>query len=90
VVERGSAWLNALYPVAAGHVLYTVRITGAEIIAAIFLRARTGSLTATAAQTAARQFKAEFGSRYQLTEVTEALVDAAMTLAERHGLRLKG
>jgi predicted nucleic acid-binding protein len=71
----------------AGHTLYTVRISGAEIVAALFLRARTGSLALADAQAAATQFQADFRGRYQVVEVTEQLVDLAMTLAERHGLR---
>jgi predicted nucleic acid-binding protein len=87
VTERGSPWLNSLYPVAEGHLLHTVRISGAEIIAALFLRARAGSITQADARTAAHQFKAEFASRYQHIEVTEMVVDTAMELVERHALR---
>jgi predicted nucleic acid-binding protein len=39
------------------------------------------------AQAEAAQFKADLPYDYQIVEVTEALVNTAMTLAERHGLR---
>ncbi|MDY7080449.1 MAG: type II toxin-antitoxin system VapC family toxin [Chloroflexota bacterium] len=71
----------------AGHTLYTVRISGAEIVAALFRRARTGTLAVPDAQAAATQFKTDFRNRYQIVEATERLVDLAMTLAEKHGLR---
>ncbi len=87
VAEIGTDWMNRLCAVAAGHTLYTVRISGAEIIAALFLRTRTGTLAVSDAQAAAAQFKADFRKRYQIVEVTERLVDLAMTLAENYGLR---
>lgn len=87
VAEVGTSWVQALCAPAAGHVLYTVRISGAEIIAALFRRARTGTLSSADAQAAAMQFKADVRGDYQIVEVTEILVDRAMTLAEQHGLR---
>jgi uncharacterized protein len=39
------------------------------------------------AQAEAAQFKADLPYDYEIVEVTEALVNTAMTLAERHGLR---
>jgi predicted nucleic acid-binding protein len=87
VAEVGTEWVTDLCTADAGHTVYTVRISGAEIIAALFLRARTGSLAAADAQAVATQFKVDFRDRYQIVEVTEQLVDLAMTLAERHGLR---
>lgn len=70
VAEVGTAWVQALCAPAAGHVLYTVRISGAEIIAALFRRARTGTLSSADAQAAATQFKADFRGDYQIVEVT--------------------
>ena len=87
VAEAGTPWGIDLCAADAGHDLYTVRISGAEIVAALFLRARTGTLELTDAQAAATQFQSDFRRRYQVVEVTEQLVDLAMTLAERHGLR---
>jgi predicted nucleic acid-binding protein len=87
VNEAGTAWMNDLCAVAAGHTLYTVRISGAEIAAAFFLRARTGTLVIADAQAALRQFKAAFHSRYQVVEVTKAVVNKAMMLVEVHDLR---
>ena len=87
VAEAGTPWVIDLCAADAGHDLYTVRISGAEIVAALFLRARTGTLSLSDAQAAATQFQSDFRRRYQVVEVTEQLVDLAMTLAERHGPR---
>lgn len=87
VAETGTDWVIDLCAPAAEHTLYTARVSGAEIIAALFLRMRTGTLAASDAQAAATQFKADFRSHYQIVEMTEQLVDVAMVLAERHRLR---
>ena len=64
-----------------------MRVSGAEIIAALFRRARNGSLALAAAQDEAAQFKIDLANDYQVVEVTESVVDIAMRLAEQHGLR---
>ena len=87
VAETGTNWVIGICAASDGHVLYTVRISGAEIAAALFRRVRMGSLTASDAQAVAMQFKADFRNRYQIVEVTEQVIDSAMTLAEKHGLR---
>lgn len=87
VAEAGTGWVANLCATSAGHTLYTVRISGAEIVAALFLRVRTGTLAESDAQAAAAQFRADLRDRYQIVETTEQVVDLAMMLAERHGLR---
>ncbi|MGA9350850.1 MAG: type II toxin-antitoxin system VapC family toxin [Anaerolineae bacterium] len=87
VAETGTDWIRRLCALGAGHTLYTVRISGAEIIAALFRRTRMGTLAVADAQAAATQFKADLRNHYQIVEVTEQLIDLAMTLAEKHGLR---
>jgi hypothetical protein len=87
IAETGTGWLQGLCAPTAGHAIYTARISGAEIVAALFRRARTGALSLSDAQTVSVQFKSDFHGGYQVVEVTEALVDRAMALAEKHGLR---
>ena len=87
VIEVGTGWMNRLCAVSAGHTIYTVRISGAEVVAALFLRSRMGTLAAPDAYAAAQQFRADFQNRYQILEVTQTLVDMAMALAEKHNLR---
>ena len=85
--ERGTAWIENLRDAGSGHTLYIVRVSGAEMVAALFRRARVGSLALSDAQAQTAQFKADLPYDYAIVEVTESLVDTAMTLAERYGLR---
>lgn len=87
VIETGTAWVCSLCALSSGHTLYTVRISGAEIVAALCLRARTATLAPVDARAATIQFRADFRNRYQIVEVTEHLIDSAMNLVERHSLR---
>lgn len=88
VLETGTEWVNSICLAAPPiHTIYTVRVTGAEIVAAFFLRVRTGSVKQFDAQTAVTQFKTDFSSFYQIVEVTINLVDSAMKLAEAYQLR---
>lgn len=85
--ETGTAWVTTLCAPATGHTINLVRITGAELIAALFRRVQVGSLTLADAQLAAARFRRDLNSRYEIIEVTEALVNDAMRLAETHALR---
>ena len=87
VSEAGTLWVDRLCDAASGHTLYTVRVSAAEIIAALFRRVRIGSLSLSDAQAQATQFKADLVFDYHIIEVTGPVVDAAMALAEHHGLR---
>jgi uncharacterized protein len=87
VTEAGTQWVRGLCDPTAGHTLYIARITGAEVIAALARRARTGSLTPGAAQSAMAAFRSDFGGAYLVSELTPALIERAMDLAEARGLR---
>lgn len=85
--EAGTAWVISLTNPAAGHDIYTVRITGPEMIAALFRKVRMREVTQMDALRAAASFKTDFLVQYQIVEVTASLADRAMSLAERYGLR---
>jgi len=87
VAEPGTAWIENLCDAGSGHTIYIVRISGVEMVAALFRRAHSGSLALADAQAQTAQFKADLPYDYVIAEVTEPLVEAAMTLAERHRLR---
>jgi uncharacterized protein len=87
VAEVGTDWIRRLYAVEAGNTLYTTRISGAEIAAAMFRKAREGALAVPDVQAAITRFKIDFRRRYQIVEITDQLVDMAMALVERHALR---
>ena len=85
--ERGTAWVLGLTEVMAEHDLYTVRVTGPEMIAALFRKARAGEIPPDEASRLAENFRADWRGQYQIVEVTAHLADKAMELAEKHGLR---
>jgi predicted nucleic acid-binding protein len=85
--ERGTAWIISLTDPAPGHDLWTVRLTGPEMIAALFRKVRTGELAPAAAVRAATDFRTDWQQHYQLVEIVAPVTDEAMVLAERHGLR---
>ncbi len=85
VVEPGTTWINSLHNVE--NTLYSARISAAEIVAAFFLRVRTGTLVLSNAQAATHQFKTDFSTFYQIVEITEQVVDTALFLVEKHNLR---
>ena len=87
VAESGTQWVCDLCDPAAGHSLYIARIAGAEVIAAPARRARTGSLAQSAAQRAMAAFRGDFSGAYLVSELTPALVERAMDLAQAYGLR---
>ena len=85
--ERGTIWILSLTDVTAEHDLYTVRVTGPEMIAALFRKARTGEISPDEASRSAENFRADWRGQYQIVEVTALVADKAMELAEKYGLR---
>jgi predicted nucleic acid-binding protein len=85
VAETGSGWVQNLCT--PGNTIYISRITGAEVIAAIFRRLRVGDLRPEDAQAVARRFKDDFARAYRVIEVTAGVVERAMELAEARALR---
>ena len=85
--ERGSGWITNLTDPVIGHDVWTVRLTGPEMIAALFRKVRTGEITLADAAQAASDFRADWLTLYQIAEVTISVTDRAMALAERHSLR---
>lgn len=85
--EAGTAWVTALVDPPAGHALYTVRLSGPEIVAALARKARTGELTPAEATRAIQAFRQDWAVWYRVLSVRPAVTDRAMDLVERHGLR---
>ncbi len=85
--ERGTLWITALTAPGQAHDLYTVRLTGPEMIAALFRKMRTGELPRTTTIRLAQDFKNDWKWQYQVLEVNAVLSDRAMELAEKHSLR---
>lgn len=87
VQETGSAWVSGLTSAAAQNVVYILRITSVEVIAAITRKARIGGISAADAGTAIANFRADFPAGFSVLEVTPPLTHEAMRLAEGRALR---
>lgn len=85
--EAGTDWILDLTDVTAEHDLYTVRVTGPELIAALFRKVRRGEVPPDEARRSAVNFRIDWQQQYQIVEVTALVANGAMELAERHGLR---
>ena len=87
VVEPGTAWTNRLVDPRVGHELYTVRLTGPEVVATLTRLARGGRLPAVEAVRAIASFRQDWQSRYIIVDASRRIVDTGMDIAEAHGLR---
>ncbi len=85
--ETGTAWVLNLTDPAINHDLYTVRLTGPEMIAALFRKVRMGDISQTAAAQLATNFKADWQQQYHIVEANAGIIDRAMDLAEKHQVR---
>ena len=87
IQETGSAWVRALADPLAFHLIYLARITDVEATSAVIRRQRGGSLSAPAAAATLRQFRQDLVLGYRIIDVTSALLSAATSIVEKHGLR---
>ena len=87
VAEVGSVWVGETTSAESGNKIFTSTITGAEVVAAVCKRGRTGSITPEDAAKALTAFKSEFRSSFTTINVSDQIIDHAMIVAERHGLR---
>ena len=85
--EEGSAWVREIADPERGNTIHIAHITGPETIAAFFRKVRTQEISNSQALQAASDFKEEFVSRFEIVEIKQDIIDLAMTLAQRHGLR---
>lgn len=87
VRETGSAWVIGLFTPFPHDDVHVVAITAVEIVAALMRRSRSGAVTTAAATAACSLFLSDLPLDYQVVEVSEALVNQAIALAQRHKLR---
>lgn len=85
--ENGTKWVQTITAPAARHRIYIARITGAEVIAAIRLNVREGETSEADAAKVIVDFRLDFTNQYTIHEVTEAVVNRAMGLIEKHTLK---
>ncbi len=87
VTETGTLWLQTTLDPSTGCSVYIVRITAVERVAALTRRERGGTISPPNAVAARTAFRTHLAAQYQVIELTEALANEAMLLAETHGLR---
>ena len=85
--EIGSVWGPSITNPAIGNDIFTARATCEEVVSAITRRTRGGRVPSAAAVTAIATFKNDWQNECQIIEVTEALINRAINLAETHGWR---
>jgi uncharacterized protein len=82
--ETGTSWVRSLSRRGTSDPIYLARITAVDICSAVARRARAGGLPP---PVPLARFRKHLMGRYRVVEMTPALVDSAMRLAEVHGLR---
>ena len=87
ISETGSAWVSDLFDPIHNNEVFIAAVTSVEIIAAITRRARGGTITTTDAAAACNLFRSDLLTSYQIVELTDVLINRAMTLSETYGLR---
>lgn len=87
VNEVGSAWMRAISAPALSPILFTSRMTVAEVISAFARRLRDGSLTTAEFSLARDTFRSDCAKEYQIMPPTVAVIDLTCTLLERYPLR---
>jgi uncharacterized protein len=85
--EQGTIWVTGITNCNAGHDLNTVSLTGPEMIAAFFRKARGGMITRAQAVRLAHNFRVDWQQQYQVLIVSEGIINRAMTVAETYALR---
>jgi predicted nucleic acid-binding protein len=85
--EVGSKWICDLFEPDLGNQFFVAAITSVEIISAITRRAKGGSINLTGAKTIGIQLKKDFDSQYQVIEISEDIINSAISMVETYSLR---
>jgi uncharacterized protein len=87
VQEDGTSWVRRLTRGSARNSIYLARITAVEVTAAVARRRKGRTLTSAKASSILHRFRQHLGGRYTVIEITPALFNDAMRLANSHTLR---
>lgn len=89
VAETGTAWIQGLTDPSVSNGIYVAQITGVEVIAAINKRSSGGapSISKDDATKAIAEFRLDYAIQYNVIEITDQIIAAAMTFAETYVLR---
>lgn len=85
--ESGSTWVLGIVRPSLQNFLAISTIAGAEVVSALTRKLRGNKLSQRQYDNAIRRFEREFAARYFGVDVTISLVENAMGLAKKHGLR---
>ncbi len=86
VRENGTAWVRGITRRLSSTDIYIALITAVEVTSAI-ARHRGGKLSAAKASSLLSRFRTHLAGRYLPSQITSALINDAMALANRHRLR---
>ena len=87
VRETGTGWVRSLTRRGQPDPIYLARITAVEVTSAVARRRPTGNPTPARARNIFALFRSHLATRYLIMEISPALADAAMRLADIHELR---
>ena len=87
IAETGTNWLKSLISAHQQHSFYIARITQVEVVSALARRGRAGSFTPAGLSAALAQFHLDLPQIYVPMEITQAIINQGMALAETHWLR---
>lgn len=85
--EPGSQLVQNLLLETPSANVYVAKVTGAEAVAALKRKERTGDILPGPALEAIRRFRAAWRESFIVLEIDDSKIEDAMDLAERHGLR---
>ncbi|MBC7228620.1 MAG: type II toxin-antitoxin system VapC family toxin [Thermoflexales bacterium] len=85
--ETGTEWVRKITSPSSDHILLVSRVTGAEIAAAIWRKVREGNLSRQDALNIIGGFRRHLYGQYHIVEITAEVVEEAMNLITRYGLR---
>jgi predicted nucleic acid-binding protein len=87
VAETGSDWVRQTLDQAVGTDVFIASITAVEFVSAVTRRTRSQSLHLADAAGAIQSFQAQTASQYMVIAVSDDVLQRAIRLAEKHGLR---
>jgi uncharacterized protein len=87
VAEAGSAWVTSLTDPASQNVCWIADVTRVEVLAALYRRVRTGTLTLFQAQQAELVFRNELTTHFQVVALDSVIIAQAMLLVRNYPLR---
>jgi hypothetical protein len=87
VKENGTAWVRRLTRRTSSRRIYLARITTVEVTSAVARRRKGRTLTSAKASSILYRFRQHLAGRYTLIDLSAALFDEAMRLANAHSLR---